>query len=484
MGRFRKVDDPDQGLLLPPSLRDWLPEDHLAWFIKETVDQLNIDSLLGSYRVCGKGELAYPPRVMLSLLIYAYCTGTFSSRRIATQIEESIAFRVLAAGAKPSHRTICRFREGNLDEFKRLFVQVVQVAQEAGLVKMGVVAIDGTKVKADASKHKAMSYDRMLTEEKRLREEIGKLTRAAQNQDEVDDKAFGPHFRGNELPAELRRRKDRLAVITSAKKRLEERKAAEAKAKASDEDGPGAAKACDSASPEKSTAETSPATTTSGEQAVDQQASKPEAAPPANATADGSTASRCETVFPEPRDQENFTDPDSRIMPTGSRSFEQCFNAQIAVDGKAQIVVAASVSQSPKDMGLLLPVVREAIANTAATPVRLLADAGYKNERDLVRLKELGIDGYVSIGREGKTARPPSDKCPSSQAMQKKLATKRGREFYGRRKSIVEPVFGWVKRVLGFRSFSLRGLRKVAGEWSLVCMALNLRRMAAMGIAK
>src|SRR6185503_2872510 len=143
--------DPDQGLLLPPSLRDWLPEDHLAWFIKETVDQLNIDSLLASYRVCGRGELPYPPRVMLSLLVYAYCTGTFSSRRIATQIEENIAFRVLAAGVKPSHRTICRFREENLDEFKRLFVQVVQVAQEAGLVKMGVVAIDGTKVKADAS---------------------------------------------------------------------------------------------------------------------------------------------------------------------------------------------------------------------------------------------------------------------------------------------------------------------------------------------
>jgi hypothetical protein len=189
---------------------------------KGTHEQLDIDPLL-RYRMWGKGELPYPPKVMLRLLIYAYCTGTFSSRRIAVQIEENIAFRVLAAGLKPSHRTICRIREENLDEFKRLFVQVVQIAQEAGLVKMGVIAIDGTKVKADASKHKAMCYDRMLTEEKRLREEIAKLTRTAESQDEIDDKAFGPNFRGDELPVELSRRKERLATITSAKKRLEER---------------------------------------------------------------------------------------------------------------------------------------------------------------------------------------------------------------------------------------------------------------------
>jgi transposase len=435
MGTFRKQEDRRQGFLLPPSPTDWLPENHLAWFVIEAVEQLNVDWLLEKYRICGKGEQAYPPRVMLSLLIYSYCTGTFASRKMAAQIEDSIAFRVIAAGLTPSHRTICRFREENLDEFQRLFVQVVQLAKEAGLVKMGTIAIDGSKVKANASKHKAMSYDRMLMEEKKLRSEIRKLTRAAREQDDVDDQTFGPDFRGDELPQELSSRKTRLQAIQAAKKRLEERKAAEAEAKR-------AAEAKDGKAPE-----------TKGER-----------------------------VQPQPRDQENFTDADSRIMPTGGNSFEQSYNAQVAVDAKVQIVVAASVSQNPKDMGLLIPIVNDAFENTDEMPKRVLADAGYKNERDLKLLHDLGIDGYVSLGREGKTKRAPSVECPHSQAMQRKLATKRGRARYRKRKAIVEPVFGWVKRVLGFRAFSLRGLRKVEGEWSLVCLALNLRRMATKGV--
>jgi len=439
MGAFREQQDRRQGLLLPPSPSDWLPEGHLAWFVIDAVEQLDIDRLLDKYRVCGKGELAYPPRVMLALLIYGYCTGSFASRKIAVQIEDSVAFRVIAAGLSPSHRTICRFREENLDEFQRLFVQVVQLAREAGLVKMGTIAVDGSKVKANASKHKAMSYDRMLIEEKKLRSEIRKLTQAARDQDDIDDKAFGPDFRGDELPQELSRRKTRLKAILAAKKRLEERKAAEAEAKRAaeskddDDDKPGAGK--------------------------------------------------LEGARPEPRDQENFTDPDSRIMPTSGKGFEQSYNAQVAVDAKAQIVVAASVSQSPNDMGLLIPVVSAAYENTEVAPRRVLADAGYRNERDLELLQELEIDGYVSVGREGKRARAPSAKCPHSQAMQRKLATKRGRARYRKRKGLVEPVFGWVKRVLGFRAFSLRGLRKVEGEWSLVCLALNLRRMSTRGVA-
>lgn len=438
MGAFRKQEDRRQGLLLPPSPSDWLPENHLAWFVIDAVEQLNIDKLLDGYRVSGKGEQAYPPRVMLALLIYAYCTGTFASRKIAAQIEDSVAFRVIAAGLTPSHRTICRFREQNLDEFQRLFVQVVQLAQEAGLVKMGTIAIDGSKVKANASKHKAMSYDRMMMEEKKLRSEIRKLTQAAREQDTIDDETFGPDFRGDELPQELSSRKTRLQTIQAAKKRLEERKAAEAEAKraAEQQDNGGA---------------------------------KPD-------------TSKSERVLPKPRDQENFTDPDSRIMPTSGKAFEQSYNAQIAVDGKAQIVVAATVSQSPNDMGQLVPVVNAVFENTQTIPERVLADAGYKNEQDLFLLEQLGIDGYVSIGREGKTTRTPSAECPRSRAMQRKLSTKRGRARYKKRKGIVEPVFGWVKRVLGFRAFSLRGLHKVAGEWSLVCMALNLRRMAARGV--
>jgi transposase len=434
MGAFRKQEDRRQGFLLPPSPSDWLSQNHLAWFVLDAVEQLNIDAVLAGYRTEGKGEQAYPPRVMLALLIYSYCTGTFASRKIAAQIDDSVAFRVIAAGLTPSHRTICRFREENLDEFQKMFVQVVQLAQEAGLVKMGTIAIDGSKVKANASKHKAMSYDRMLMEEKKLRSEIRKLTQAAREQDDIDDKMFGPDFRGDELPQELSNRKTRLQTIQAAKKRLEERKAAEAEAKRVAE-----AKAKE-------------------------------------------TESKSERVLPQPRDQENFTDPDSRIMPTAGKSFEQSYNAQVAVDAKAQIVVAASVSQSPKDMGLLLPIVNAAFENTQQIPKRVLADAGYRNERDLDSLNALGIDGYVSIGREGKATRPPSAACPHSQAMLKKLKTKRGRARYRKRKAIVEPVFGWVKRVLGFRAFSLRGLRKVAGEWSLVCLALNLRRMAARGV--
>ena len=438
MGSFRKQEDRRQGFLLPPSPSDWLPDNHLAWFVIDAVEHLDIDNLLRKYRTGGKGEQAYPPRVMLALLIYAYCTGTFASRKIAAQIEDSVAFRVIAAGLSPSHRTICRFREENLDEFQRLFVQVVQLADEAGLVKMGTVAIDGSKVKANASKHKAMSYDRMLLEEKKLRSEIRKLTQAARDQDDIDDDTFGPDFRGDEMPAELASRKTRLQTIQAAKKRLEDRKAAEADAK--------------------------------------QQA---------DAKSDGDEsagADKSERALPQPRDQENFTDPDSRIMPMAGKAFEQSYNAQIAVDEKAQIVVAATVSQSPKDMGLLIPVVDAVYENTRSIPKRVLADAGYKNERDLRMLQDLGIDGYVSLGREGKNAREPSDDSPSSQAMLKKLRTKRGRARYKKRKGLVEPVFGWVKNVLGFRAFSLRGLRKVAGEWSLVCLALNLRRMAAKGV--
>lgn len=435
MGQFRKASDPRQSFLFPPSPTDWLPEDHLAWFILETVEQLDIDTLLDKYRMSGKGELAYPPRVLLSLLIYGYCTGTFASRKIAVQVDENIAFRVLARGLRPSFRTICRFREENLNEFQKLFVQVVQLATESGLVRMGTIAIDGSKVKASASKHKAMSYGRMLIEEKRLRSEIAKLTRAAKKHDDLDDGALGPDFRGDELPKELSTREARLATIQAAKKRLEDRKAAAAADKQSGD-------------------------------------SKDDEDPPVSS----------KRVLPRPKDQENFTDPDSRIMSTGGKSFEQSYNAQIAVDAKKQIIVGNLISQSPGDMGLMTPVLGTAMEVTNKIPKRLLLDAGYRNESDLGLLSVVGIDGYVSMG--GKAKQAPSESLPHSQAMHRKLLTKRGRARYRKRKAVVEPVFAWVKQALGFRSFSVRGLAKVAGEWNLVCLALNLRRMARMVTAR
>ena len=283
MTSFRPY-DPDQQLLLPPSLRDWLPPDHLVWFISETVDQLDVSELLDGYRDGGQGNLPYHPAMMLKILIYAYATGIFSSRRIARQIEENIAFRVLAAGNAPDHRTICRFREQHLTAFERLFVQVVQIARDTGLVRMGTLAVDGSKIRANASKRKAMSYERMQQEEKRLRREIRALTSRAAKRDTAEDVEFGPDFRGDQLPEELQRREDRLAKIREAKHRLEARKREEAKSSEREEDDD----------------------------------------PPK-----GRGRSRKHPLGkPKPKDQENFTDPERRIMKDGSGAFQQCYNAQ------------------------------------------------------------------------------------------------------------------------------------------------------------
>lgn len=435
MTSFRPY-EPDQQLLLPPSLRDWIPPDHLVWFISETVDQLDLSEILDGYRDGGQGNLPYHPAMMLKILIYAYATGVFSSRRIARHIEENIAFRVLAAGNAPDHRTICRFREQHLAAFERLFVQVVQIARDAGLVRMGTLAVDGSKIRANASKRKAMSYERMQQEEKRLRREIRALTGRATKRDAAEDIEFGADFRGDQLPEELQRREDRLAKIREAKRRLEARKRVEAKANERDEDD----------DPPK-------------------RRGRPRKYPLGK---------------PKPKDQENFTDPESRIMKDGSGAFQQCYNAQAAVDGAQRIIVAASVQQSASDAPALIPMVEQAKKNVRRRPKEVLADAGYASEANLKALERRRIKGYVSLGREGKTARTPKPEAHATRRMAKTLRSKRGRTKYKQRKHIAEPPFGWVKRGLGFRQFSLRGLRKVAGEFNLVCMAMNLRRMANM----
>ena len=429
MARFKRGTDLDQLLLLPPSLREWLPEDHLVWFVRDAVDSLDLDTLTDRYRVCGKGELPYEPRMMLRVLIYSYATGVFSSRKIAKQLEDSVAFRVLAENQMPSHRSICRFRQEHLDLFPDLFIQVVRLAHEAGIARIGTLAIDGSKVKANASKRKAMSYGRMLQEEKRLKREIQAILRLASEKDAEEDQEFGPDFRGDQLPAELADRQKRLARIREAKKRLEARKAEEAASR-------------------------------KGERDDDDQGPPPSAGKP------------------KPKDQENFTDPDSRIM-KASTGFEQCYNTQVAAAEGSRIIVAADVTNCAADAGQLLPMVESAMANTGSATDRVLADAGYCSEANLAELEGAEIDGYVAVGREGKPVRRP-DKSPHRARMQRKLATKRGRSRYRKRKHAVEPIFGWVKNVLGFRAFSVRGTEKVRGEWSLLCMALNLRRMQAL----
>jgi transposase len=428
---------PDQQYLLPPSLRDWLPEDHLAYFICDTVDALDLGLFLRRYRRDGSGNVAYHPALMCKLLLYGYATGVFSSRRIARACETDIAFRLLAAGDAPSHRTLARFRKEHLKAFEGLFTQVVGIAQDAGLVTLGTLAVDGSKVRANASKHKAMSYERMKKEDKRLKQEIEALVRRAEDIDAAEDEEFGEDVRGDELPDEIKRRKDRRRVIRAAVKRLEERKKRE--------------------DAEKIEAEKKR-----------KAAGKPKRGP----------KRKHPLGKPKPTDQENFTDPDSRIMDTKKDGFQQCYNAQIAVDAEEQIIVAAQVEQSAADSGSLVPVLDQAKHNTGEDPRVVLADAGYKSEGNFRTLEERGIKGYVALGREGRSpANEPNAELEATYRMKRRMTTRRGKQRYRKRKSIAEPPFGWIKGVLGFRGFSLRGLEKVRGEWNLMCLALNLRRM-------
>ena len=432
MGQTFEPYDPDQGLLMPPSLREWLPDGHLAHFVSDTVDQLDLRPFFAKFeqREDGRGSLAYHPAMMLKVLIYAYCTGVFSSRRIEAALSESVALRYLAAGNQPGHRTIARFRADRLDDFQAVFVQIVRIAQEAGLVRMGTLAIDGSKLKANASKHKAMSYGRMKEEERRLREEIRSITDLARGVDEAEDREFGPDFRGDELPQELIRRKDRIAKIREAKKRLEEQQVKEdeesGRGERMEKEGRGNLK-------------------------------RPNGVPPAKA-------------------QTNFTDPESRIMKTSSGAFEQCYNAQIAVDAEERLIVAADVTQCAADSNELVKMVDAARTNCRATPRRVLADSGYKSEDNFRALERRKIDAYIALGR-GESSKSSTTAKPLTQRMSRKLRTQRGRARYKQRKSVVEPVFGWIKQALGFRGFLVRGVRKVRGEWALVCLALNVKQM-------
>ena len=425
---------PEQSLLLPPDVREWLPEGHLAHHISDLVDGLDLTAFYAPYAGDGRRNAPYEPRMMVKVLLYAYATGVFSSRGIARRLEEDVAFRVLAAGNFPQHRTVCEFRRRHLVDFKRLFVEVVGLARELGLARFGKLSVDGTKVRADASKRKAMSYGRMQEEERRLADEVDALLRSADATDVAEDVRLGPEVRGDELPAALRRREDRLAAIRAAKARLE-----------------AAQRAADDAR---------------GRQPG--QTRNPKGGRP------------YKRAYGEPAEkaQSNFTDPESGVMKTSNDGFQQCYNAQAAVDAEHQLVVATEVTASASDQGGL-PVLLDAVQETFdAQPETVLADAGYCNERDLTDLEKRGIDGYVAPGREGKqTASCDLEQHPATGRMVKKLATAAGRAAYAERKWLSEAPYGWIKHVLGFQRFSLRGLAKVRGEWDLVCLALNAKRL-------
>ena len=431
---------PDQLLMLPESLQDWLPEGHLSQHVSDLVDGLDLRVFYDRYEGDGRRKSPYEPRMMVKVLIYGYATGVFSSRRLAKKLEEDVAFRVLGAGNFPSHRTVCEFRRRHLADFKRLFVEVVRLAGAMGLARIGTLSIDGTKVRANASKRKAMSYGRMVEEEKRLEAEIKALVGRAGAVDEEEDARYGVDVRGDEMPEELKRREDRLEAIRQAKARLEARQ-----------------RAMDDARGRKPGQDRNPK---------------------------GGRAYKRAYGEPEAKAQSNFTDPQSRIMKTSTEGFQQCYNAQLAVEGENQLIVAAEVSANASDQGQMLPRLDEVEADYGAGPETVLADAGYCNESDLASLEARGVDAYVALGREGNKAVEVNAKAhPARARMAKKLATSEGQACYAKRKWLSEAPNGWIKQALGFRRFSVRGLNQAQGEWALVCLALNMKRMQGLAAA-
>ena len=422
--------DPDQQLLLPAALREWLPDDHLAYFISDVVDQLDLSSITARYEGERRGGPPYHPRMMVKVLLYGYCVGVASSRRIAQRLHEDIAFRVLAANNTPDFRTISDFRKDHLGALSGLFLQVLAFCQRAGLVKLGHVALDGTKVRANASRHKAMSYRRMKEKEEQLAAEVAELLRRAQEVDEEEDRRYGQDRRGDELPEELAFREGRLEKIREAMAALEAE--AQAAAEAEGKEHPG---------------------------------------------------------VPEDKAQRNFTDAESRIMPApGGRDFLQAYNCQAVVDHAHQVIVAARATNQSSDKQQAAAMMRETIDNVGAVPREVSADAGYYSAKAVDDLQALGVDPYVAPEqtRHGRVVPPaPRGRIPRHLSprdrMRRKLRTKRGRKRYALRMETVEPVFGQIKAGRGFRQFLLRGLEKVNGEWSLICTGHNLLKLFRCG---
>ena len=425
--------DPDQQLLLPAALQEWLPPDHLAYFISDVVDQLDLSAITERYEGERRGGPPYHPRMMVKVLLYGYCVGVASSRRMAQRLHEDIAFRVLAANNTPDFRTISDFRKDHLQALSGLFLQVLALCQQAGLVKLGHVALDGTKVRANASRNKAMSYGRMKEKEAQLQAEVEELLRRAQEVDEEEDRRYGKDKRGDELPEELAFREGRLRKIREARAALEAEARAQAEA----------------------------------------------------AEAEG----KSHPGVPEDKAQRNFTDPESRIMPSpGGRDFQQSYNCQAVVDQEHQVIVAARATNQASDKQQAVPMVEEAIANLGTVPKEVSADAGYYSAKAVDGLCILGVDPYIAPDKTRHGTRPepaPKGRIPSHLSprdrMRRKLRTQRGRQRYALRMETVEPVFGQIKQGRGFRQFLLRGLEKVQGEWSLVCTGHNLLKLFRFG---
>jgi len=413
---------PEQSLLLPPSLREWLPDDHLAYFVSDVVDQLDLSAIESAYEEEDRGQPPYHPGMMTKILLYGYCVGVFSSRKIQKRLVEDVAFRVLAAGNQPDFRTISDFRKLHLQALESLFQQMLRLTLETGTMKLGRVALDGGKVKAHASKHKAMSYERMQETEKRLREEVRKLLKQAEAADKEEDSQYGRDRRGDELPEELQRRETRIGRIREAKRALEERAREQAKSEGKD--------------PEK--------------------------------------------AQPAPKAQYNFTDPESRIQ-KGPDGFVQGYNTQIAVEPAFQLIVGQTVTQAANDKQQLVPLIEAIQEQSGQRPKEVVADSGYCSDENLKYLAKRRMTGFVATGKQKHGQRKQACKrgplprgAGRVEQMARKLETKVGAAVYATRKFIVEPVFGQIKQARGFRQFLLRGIEKVRGEWALICMTHNI----------
>jgi transposase len=442
--------DRKTGYLLPPSLDDWLNEDHLARFIVEVVDQLDLTNLTRMYS--GSGSKAYHPSTLLAILVYGYATGIFSSRKLETATYDSVAFRYIAANTHPDHDTLATFRRRFLCELEGLFVQVLVMAKEMKLLKLGTVCLDGTKIHANASRHSALSYGHIEKLELQFRDEVQELMALA----ESADKSNVPD--GVSLPNEIKRREDRLAVMAAAKAKIAERAAARYQEEKAEYD-------------EKMARRTAREAET-GKKAGGRQPKAPEPGPRAT-------------------DQINLTDEESRIMPVSSGGFEQAYNAQAAVDAASMLIVATGVTQAANDKQQIEPMLKTLTAqqDTIGMAVDVIADTGYFSEKNVAACHDAGVNPLIAVARDEhhpdwreRHAEPEAlpENATTSQQMKHKLKTRAGRALYALRKQTVEPVFGIIKSVLNFRQFSLRGLEKVRGEWSLVCLAWNLKRMASL----
>ena len=442
----------DQQYLFPPSIRDWLPEEHLARFVVDIVSELNLQPLADGYS--GKGHKAYHPEILLSLLFYGYATGVFSSRKIEKATYDSVAFRFISANTHPDHDTIATFRKRFLEQLKPLFVQILMLAREMGLLKLGKVSLDGTKIKANASKHHALSWGHACKLEKQLQAEVNELIRLAEQADseEIPDEM--------DIPKELGRRQDRLDAIARAKVKIEQRAAeryAQEQKEYEEKIAKRQAKAKDDGKKPRG----------------------PKPKPP--------------TPGPRKKDQVNLTDEESRIMPSSDKGFVQAYNGQATVDVDTMLIIESHISQATNDKQELIP----ALASLNELPEKfgkvdtMLADAGYYSDGNAASCEKFGIEPYIPPNREkhnqplaSRFVNPtplPEDAEPVDK-MRNKLKTVEGRKVYAQRKSTVEPVFGIIKHVLGFRQFFLRGLEAVSGEWTLVSIAWNIKRMFAMKV--